>query len=116
MNEPKEEGKMETKIKEELVGKSVIVRANVAGVHAGVVTHVDFENNAIMLKTARRLWRVYTRDKSGSISDVAANGLKEGAEHSIGAVIPTVTIYNPPGLEIAEMTPDAWQSVLGYDK
>ena len=25
---------------------------------------------------AYRLWRVYTRDKSGSISDVAANGLK----------------------------------------
>ena len=107
MNETKQ-------IQETLIGKHVIVRANVAGVHAGEVTLVDLVNNTIMLKNARRLWRVYTRDKSGSISDVAANGLKEDAEHSIGATIPTVTIVNPPGLEIAEMNEEAWNTIKEY--
>lgn len=98
----------------EMIGKYVIVRANVAGVHAGCVESVDFKTQTITLTGARRLWRVYTRDKSGSISDVAANGLKDGADHSIGATIPSVTIINPQGLEIAEMTPAAWESVRGY--
>ena len=35
------------------------------------------ETQNILLKDVRRLWRVYTRDISGSISDVAANGLKK---------------------------------------
>lgn len=99
---------------ESLIGKPVIVRANVAGVHAGSVASVDCATQTITLTNARRLWRVYTRDKSGSISDVAANGLKDGADHSIGATLPSVTIVNPPGLEIAEMTPGAWESVRDY--
>lgn len=97
-----------------LAGKKVIVRANVAGVHAGEVESVDLTKCVVTLKNARRLWRVYTRDSSGSISDVAANGLKPDANHSIGAVLPTVTIVNPGGLEIAEMTPVAWESVQTY--
>ena len=103
-----------SKYEQLLVGKSVIVRAAVAGVHAGVVVHLDIENSAITLKDARRLWRVYTRDKSGSISDVAANGLKSDADHSIGATLPAVTIVNQDGLEIAEMTAHAWKSVSEY--
>lgn len=101
-------------MEEKLIGKTVIVRANVAGVHAGVVKSVDLAKQTIELTTVRRLWRVYTRDKSGSISDVAANGLKPDADHSIGAVLSSVIIVNPPGLEISEMTPAAWESVLHY--
>ena len=106
---------MKKQIEEKLVGKKVIVRANVAGVHAGEVVDVDFENCVIQLKNARRLWRVYTRDQSGSISDVAANGLCSGKDHSIGATIPAVTIVNPSGLEVAEMTNAAWGSVYAYE-
>jgi len=98
-----------------LIGKKVIVRANVAGVHAGEVVSVNFEKQTIILKNTRRLWKVYTRDSSGSISDVAANGLKENAEHSIGAVLPGTTIINPQGLEISEMTNHAWESVFNYE-
>jgi len=105
----------ENTINENLIGKPVIVRANVAGVHAGIVNSVDFKTCTIELKNARRLWRIYTRDKSGSISDVAANGLKDGADHSIGAALTSVTIVNPSGLEIAEMTKEAWDSVLSYE-
>lgn len=94
-----------------LVGKKVIVRANVAGVHAGVVVSFDPTTQTITLSNAYRLWRVYTRDNSGSISDVAANGLKPEGAHSIGAKLLSVTIVNPPGLEIAEMTDEAYKSI-----
>lgn len=100
----------------EWVGKKVIVRANVAGVHAGVVeAHVP-GTTSITLTGAYRLWRVYTRDKSGSISDVAANGLKPEAQHQIGAKLEAVLIENPPGLEIAAMTDDAYASIEAYVK
>ena len=112
MNNNKGEYKM--KIADKLIGKKVIVRANVAGVHCGVVEMYEPETQTIMLSSVRRLWRVYTRDTTGSISDVAANGLKEDAKHSIGALLPSVTILNPPGLEIAECTDQAFDSVLAY--
>jgi hypothetical protein len=99
-------------MKDILIGKKVIVRANVAGVHAG--TLVAREGTTAVLEGAYRLWRVYTRDKSGSISDVAANGLKPDADHSIGARLKTVLIENPPGLEVAEMTEDAFKSIEAY--
>lgn len=99
-------------MKEMLIGKKVIVRANTAGVHAGEVLAVDLAAKTVMLGNAHRLWRIYTRDKSGSISDVAANGLKLPLDqHSIGAKLKTVTIINNAGLEIAEMTDDAYASI-----
>lgn len=95
------------------IGKKVIVRANTAGVHAGIVTEIDTATKSVVLKDACRLWRVYTRDKSGSISDIAANGLKEPLnQHSIGAKLLSVLIINNEGLEIAEMTNAAYESVL----
>ena len=95
-----------------MIGKKVIVRANVAGVHAGIVESID--GTTIVLKSARRLWRVFTRDRSGSVSDIAANGLKPDADHHIGALLPSVLIVNPDGLEVAEMTEEAWASLVAY--
>jgi hypothetical protein len=97
-----------------MIGKKVIVRANVAGVHAGIVTEHTPGTTSITLENAYRLWRVYTRDKSGSISDVAANGLKPGADHQIGAMLKSVLIENPPGLEVAEMTDAAYASLAEF--
>jgi hypothetical protein len=102
------------KKKNSLVGKNVIVRANVAGVHAGTVTDFDPATQTVVLKNARRLWRFYTRDASGSISDIAANGLKSGAEHQIGVKLLSVTITNPSGLEVAEMTKGAYKSLMDW--
>lgn len=97
-----------------MIGKKVIVRANVAGVHAGVVeSHVP-GTTSITLTGAYRLWRIFTRDKSGSISDVAAHGLKPKAEHQIGAKLKSVLIENPNGLEVAEMTDAAYESIETY--
>jgi hypothetical protein len=97
-----------------LVGKKVIVRAQVAGVHFGIVESFDAATQTVTLNNAYRLWRVYTRDKSGSISDVAANGLKPKGGHSIGACLKSVTIVNPGGLELAEATDAAYQSVVDW--
>lgn len=94
-----------------LVGTSVIVRSNIAGVHAGIVESVDFTTQTITLIKARRLWKIFTRDKTGSISDVAANGLVSNKEHQLGAELARVTIVNPNGLEIAEMSDQAAESV-----
>jgi hypothetical protein len=98
-----------------IIGKKMIVRANVAGVHAGVVESFDPTTQTVTLTNAYRLWRVYTRDKSGSISDIAANGLKPKGGHSIGAGLKSVTICNPPGLELAEMTDEAYDSIQKWE-
>jgi hypothetical protein len=98
----------------DLLGKKMVVRANVAGVHAGVVAAFDAATQTVTLRNAYRLWRVYTRDKSGSISDIAANGLKPDGGHSIGACLKSVTIVNPPGLELAEMTDEAYESIKNW--
>lgn len=97
--------------KKGIIGKKVIVRANVAGVHAGVVKSFDPKAMTVTLTGAYRLWRYYTRDKSGSVSDIAANGLKKDGQHQIGAKLASVTIVNPNGLELSEMTDDAYKSV-----
>ena len=95
-----------------LLGKPVIVRANVAGVHCGVLSSLNPATQTCVLTGAFRLWRVYTRDTTGSISDVAANGLKPPlSQHNIGAELKSVLIINPQGLEIAECTQDAYASI-----
>ncbi len=100
--------------KQYIIGKPVIARANVAGVHAGIVKEFDAKTQTVVLANAYRMWRFYTRDKSGSISDVAANGLKENGGHSIGARLVSVTITNPAGLELAEMTKEAYASIEAW--
>jgi hypothetical protein len=102
------------KKKASVIGKKMIVRATVAGVHAGVVEAFDAATQTVTLSKAYRLWSVYTRDSSGSISDVAANGLKPQGGHSIGCELSTVTIVNPDGLELAEMTDAAYESIKAW--
>lgn len=97
-----------------MIGKKVIVRGNVAGVHAGIVESHEPGTASITLKNAYRMWRFFTRDKSGSISDIAANGLKPKAEHQIGAMLKSVFIENPSGLEVAEMTDEAYASFKDF--
>lgn len=102
---------------ENMIGKKVIVRANVAGVHAGIVEAIDLPNRSVLLKDAMRGWRYYTRDATGSVSDVAANGLKEPLnQHYIGALLKSVLIVNDAGLEIAEMTDEAYETFLAASK
>lgn len=104
------------KVSENVIGTWVIVRSRIAGVHAGKVESFDPGTQAVTLTDARRLWRYHTRDKSGSVSDIAANGLDPKKDHQLGAVLPRVTIVGPEGLELAEMTAAAAQSVLEWNR
>ena len=102
-----------SKIEEGVIGSYVIVRSNVAGVHAGIVEEFDAKAQAIKLVDVCRMWRYETRDITGSISDVAANGLKEPLDcHCIGAKLTFVIITNPNGLEVAGMSKKAYESIL----
>ena len=93
-------------------GKPVIVRSTVAGVHCGILETADAASCTVVLKDAYRLWEVFTRDRTGSMSDIAANGLKEPlSQHSIGARLDSVAIVNPAGLEVAEATAAAYGSI-----
>lgn len=95
-----------------LIGTPVIVRANVGGVHCGVLEGIDLAKQTVVLKDAYRLWRVHTRDASGSLSDVAANGLKTPlSQHSIGTRLDRVVIVNPQGLELDSATAKAYASI-----
>lgn len=95
-----------------MIGKKCIVRSTAAGVHAGIVEELN--GTEVLLKDAYRLWRYYTRDKTGSISDVAANGLIRDKEHQIGARLDTVFISDSQGLEVAEMTENAYESLIKH--
>jgi hypothetical protein len=95
-----------------LIGKPVIVRASIAGVHCGILADIDLATQTVTLTDAYRMWRFHTRDVTGSISDVAANGLLEPlSKHNIGARLGSIMITNPQGLEIAEATADAYASI-----
>lgn len=95
----------------EMIGKPVIVRSRVAGVHAGIAESI--EGTTAVLRDSHRFWRYFTRDITGSISDVAVNGLVDGKDHQIGARIERTAVIEGPesGLEIAQMTEAAWESV-----
>jgi hypothetical protein len=95
-----------------LLGKPVIVRASIAGVHCGILSELHLETQTVTLTNAYRLWRYSTRDITGGISDVGANGLMEPlSKHNIGARLDAVMINNPQGLEIAEATAAAYASI-----
>ena len=72
---------------DEFIGKYVIVRANLAGVFAGVAKSI--ERNAdgtvnVMLDESRQLWRWWTPVGQG-VSGVAEHGLAPHSEVRVGA-------------------------------
>ena len=91
-----------------LIGKSVIVRAHMSGVHFGTLESVDGE--VIKLSNARRLWRWWAKD-GVSLSAVALNGLADRSEVVICGALPQILINGwceiiPVGGEIADQIRD----------
>lgn len=109
----KKQKKVSTKksiIEQHLLGEHVIVRTRVAGVYVGTLVAGDAAN--VVLKDARRLWAYYTNESTGAVSNVAESGLKEGANHSVGALMRMVALTSPEGLEYDLMRPAAYESVM----
>lgn len=94
-----------------LLGKKVLVRAEVAGVHCG--TLVAISGATVILENSYRLWKFYTnhKDITGSVSTVCSVGLSPDQPDMIGTKMPLVLIENSNGLEVGLMTDAAFLTV-----
>lgn len=94
-----------------LLGKKVLVRSEVAGVHCGTLRAIS--GTTVILEGSYRLWRFYTKhkDMTGSVSAVCAFGLYASQPDMIGPQMPMTLIENPRGLEVDLMTDAAFESV-----
>lgn len=90
------------------VGKYVIARCYLAGVHAGTVESVDGEN--VILKDSRRLWSWKAQDGI-ALSGVAQHGLKaDGGK--LDVVNPL--LYLTGVCELIPASAKAQESINGY--
>ena len=81
-----------TALTDHLIGKHVLVRSNMSGVHLGTLLHV--EGTAVRLANSRRLWEWYVAGGSGiSLSEVAIAGV-DNNKSKITEVLPDIVIYD----------------------
>lgn len=86
------------------IGKICIVRANGAGVFCAEI--VEQDNDTVLLKNARRLWRW---DGANSLSDLAVNGVANPNQCKFPVLVEDIMVFNV--LEIIPATDKAIQSV-----
>lgn len=91
------------------VGKYVIARCYVAGVHAGTVLSVDGEN--VILTDSRRLWSWQAKDGI-ALSGVAQHGIKDKG-CKVDVVNPT--LYLTGVCELIPATDSARESINAYN-
>lgn len=99
-------------IADHLIGKHVIIRANYAGVHAGILAAHD--GQTVRLTQSRRLWR-WSAAKGHTLSGVAAHGLRDGATKGwtkIAAPVADQVILD--ACEIIGTTDTAQASIEGW--
>ena len=60
------------------IGKKVIVRSYVSGVHFGEL--IEKNGREVLLKNSRRLWRWTTSNRGVSLSEIANHGVKSGSK------------------------------------
>ena len=109
MNEAEQEAPGAEVISDDLVGKDVIVRSNLAGVHFGRLVDCSGAGaEALVLKKSRRLWRWWAK-RGISLSAVAAEGLADREELRITQEVETVVIRDYS--EILECTEAAALSI-----
>ena len=78
------------------LGKVVLVRTRVAGVHVGEL--VSFDDNGVRLKDACRLWRWRG---AKTLSEVANNGVNNEAAHTrIAEVVPDMILTEHKDCEL----------------
>ncbi|HMQ38141.1 MAG TPA: hypothetical protein PKA07_11315 [Micropruina sp.] len=85
-----------------MIGKYVIVRAEAAGVHAGVLKSQSGRD--VVLHDARRLWRWDVAPYGISLSDVAIHG-PVGSRSRITAAVPEILL--PTAIEVIPCSADA---------
>lgn len=80
------------KLTDHLIGKHVLIRSNMSGVHVGVLLSVS--GNAVRLKASRRLWEWKVASNAGiSLSEVAIAGI-DHAGSKVTAELPDAVILD----------------------
>ena len=92
----------------ELIGKAVLVRDHMAGVHIGTLVALDIAAGTVELCDARKLWR-WQAAQGVSVHDVAVYGVHR-ADCRISAMVPWVAMRSL--VEIMPMS-DAALATLG---
>jgi len=81
-----------TNLTDHLIGKHVLVRSNMSGVHLGTLVHV--EGTGVRLANSRRLWEWSVANKGGvSLSEVAIMGIDQ-VQSKITETLPDIVIYD----------------------
>lgn len=81
-----------TKLTDHLIGKHVVVRSNMSGVHLGILLHV--EGTGVRLENSRRLWEWRVAGNAGiSLSEVSIVGI-DHAGSKIAETVPDIVIYD----------------------
>ena len=93
-------------MKNEMIGKYVIVRCRDAGVHAGVL--IGQEGRECVLDQSRRLWRwVVPKGASEFLSGVAADGL----DHTGSKIGGSIKVHLTETCELIECSAKAEASI-----
>jgi hypothetical protein len=92
--------------KHPMVGKHCIARCYTAGVHAGIVSHVDGEN--VILVDSRRLWSWKAADGI-ALSGVAQHGIASGKLDVVNPLI-----YLTGVCELIPISTKAMESINAY--
>jgi hypothetical protein len=95
------------------IGRYCVVRANAAGVYAGVVVAVSANADGtlnVTLTEARQLWRWWAKEGQG-VLDVAATGMADRAEVKVGASSGAEPVQIAACVCIAATTPAAEASI-----
>jgi small nuclear ribonucleoprotein (snRNP)-like protein len=80
---------LETKMVQEFIGKSVIIRSDQSGVHHGTLHAVD--GATVHLKDARRLWVWKIAGQGVSLSEVAILGVDHSGS-KITMMVPDIVV------------------------
>ena len=96
-------------MKTKMIGKYVIVRADRAGVFAGILKEKD--GNEVILNDCRRLWYW---DGAASISQIAINGTSKPDNCKFTVTVDEIAIIGV--IEIIPCTPEAEKSIRGVRK
>lgn len=93
-------------MKSEFIGRYVIVRTQLAGVHAGIL--LEKKGTEVRLQGARRLWRWYG---AASLSQLAMEGVKKPAECKFPCEVDKLEIMGV--IEVLPCSPQSIESIKG---
>ena len=82
---------MTNTLTDHLIGKHVLIRSDMSGVHFGTLVHVD--GAGVRLADSRRLWEWQVANNAGiSLSEIALAGIEHSGS-KISASLPDIVVF-----------------------